>query len=285
MHPNIVIFQLPWIEWVVRVDAYPLAHLLAFLVMVTMTMRFYARDVGPPTKVPDVFLFGVPAALLGAHYLAGWTAGHPPRNPLESLAVHRFLGEWSAGSKSAYGGLLAGVAVGALVVWWHRLPFGRFFDAAAPSLAVGTAIARVGCFLGGCCYGRPTDSFLGIHFPEGHLGMAKLAQGDPRGLHPTQLYLAAAGLAIAVLLLTLRRRRDRRPGDLFLLGTALYAVTTFGIEFLRDDPGRWFYAGLSHSQWISIAILVVLFGTAMRRNQRRTPFRLVGPGPWLSGAR
>src|SRR5262249_11956286 len=152
-----------------------------------------------------------------------------------------------------------------LVAWWHRLPLGMLLDAAAPGLAVGAAIARLGCFLGGCCYGRPTGSFLGVHFPDGHLGMAKLPAGDPRGLHPTQLYLAAAGLCIAGVAMALRGGGDRRPGDVFRVGSALYAASTFAIEFLRDDPGRWFGAGLSHTQWISLAILLLLSGTAIRR--------------------
>src|SRR5690242_12239477 len=264
MHPTLAVFALPWVEWTVQVDAYPLAHLLAFVTMLTLTARRYARDVGPPAPVLDVFLVAVPAALLGAHYVAGWTSGHPARNPLDTLGVYRALDAWSSAGKSAYGGLVAGIGVAALAARMRRLPVGAFFDAAAPGLAVGAAIARVGCFLGGCCYGRPTASPLGVHFPGGHLGMAKLAAGDPRGLHPTQLYLAAAGLTIAAVLATVDGRH-RRSGDLFRLGAALYAATSLGIEFLRDDPGRWFAAGLSHSQWIGIAVLGVLSATLARR--------------------
>jgi phosphatidylglycerol:prolipoprotein diacylglycerol transferase len=264
MHPTLAVFALPWVEWTVQVDAYPLAHLLAFITMVTLTARRYARAVGPPAPVLDVFLVAVPAALLGAHYVAGWTSGHPARNPLDTLAVYRALDAWSSAGKSAYGGLVVGIGVAALTARLRSLPVGALFDAAAPGLAVGATIARVGCFLGGCCYGRPTASFLGVHFPDGHLGMAKLATGDPRGLHPTQLYLAAASLSIAAVLAIVDARR-RRPGDLFRLGAGLYAVTTLAIEFLRDDPGRWFAAGLSHSQWISLAVLGVLCATLARR--------------------
>src|SRR5438034_633051 len=99
-------------------------------------------------------------------------------------------------------------------------------------------------------------ALLGVRFPEGHPGMAKLLPGDPRGLHPTQLYLAASALGIGLLLLVLRRRGPGRPGHRFALAAALYAATTFAIEFLRDDPGRWFGLGVSHSQWISGAIFV-----------------------------
>ncbi|HLY39503.1 MAG TPA: prolipoprotein diacylglyceryl transferase family protein [Candidatus Binatia bacterium] len=264
MHPTLAVFALPWLDRTVQVDAYPLAHLLAFITMVTLTVRRYARDVGPPAPVLDVFLVAVPAGLLGAHYVAGWTSGHPARNPLDTLAVYRALDAWSSAGKSAYGGLVAGIGVAALAARVRRLPVGALFDAAAPGLAVGAAIARLGCFLGGCCYGRPTPSFLGVRFPDGHLGMAKLAAADPRGLHPTQLYLAAASVSIAVVLATVDARR-RRPGDLFRLGAGLYAATSLAIEFLRDDPGRWFAAGLSHSQWISLAVLGVLSATVARR--------------------
>src|SRR6202795_1230461 len=144
------------------------------------------------------------------------------------------------GGKSAYGGLLLGSAAGALAARLRGVPVARFLDTAAPGLALGACLTRIGCFLGGCCWGRPTASFLGVHFPDGHPGRDALAPGDPRGLHPTQLYLAAAALGIAVLLFVLRRRGPARPGVRFRCAAVLYAVTVFGIEFLRGDTGRWF---------------------------------------------
>ena len=251
MLPNLPVFQLPVLGWWVRIDSYSAAHLAALLVLVAVTLRLYARDIRPTSAALDPFLVGIPVAMLGARLLGGLTAhtrlpGHVWPGPSALWVGHR----------SAYGGMLAGVAAAALVARLRRLNVPRFLDAGAPGLAFATCLARLGCFLGGCCFGRPTASLLGVRFPEGHPGMAKLLPGDPRGLHPTQLYLAASALGIGLLLLVLRRRGPGRPGHRFALAAALYAATTFAIEFLRDDPGRWFGLGVSHSQWISGAIFV-----------------------------
>jgi phosphatidylglycerol:prolipoprotein diacylglycerol transferase len=274
MYPHFPVIQLHAIGTLVRIESYPAAHVIGLLVLVVMTLRLYARDVRPTATLLDPFLFGVPAAMLGASVLGSLTAG-------TWLPEHLSLAPsvlWT-GHRSAYGGLLAGVAVAALVARLRRIDVLCFLDAGAPGLAFATCCARIGCFLGGCCYGLPTASVLGVRFPDGHPGMAKLLPGDPRGLHPTQLYLAAAALAIGLVLLALRRRQWGRPGHRFALGAALYAATTFAVELLRDDPGRWFALGLSHTQWISIAIVLataVVLGRSPRFARRRTPAVAVG---------
>lgn len=259
MHPIVAAFHVPLLDWVVQLEAYPLTHFLALLVLVAVTLRLYVRDIGPSGPALDVLLVAIPAGMLGANLLAAWTTGQAPASPLPAPRW------WWMGGKSAYGGLLLGTAAGALVARLRGLSIARLFDAAAPGLALGACLARLGCFLGGCCWGRPTASFLGVHFPDGHPGRDALLPSDPRGLHPTQLYLAAAAFGIAVLLLVLRRRGPARPGRRFCSAAALYAATVFGVEFLRGDTGRWFGAGLSHSQWISLGIVAASLATAAWR--------------------
>src|SRR5262245_51196494 len=211
MHPVIAVFQLPFLDWVIELDWYPFMHLVAFGVLVGLTLWFYRRDVGPPLPALDALVVGVAAGLVGARVLGAWTAGDSLPNLLTSSPEH-----WWKGNKSAYGGLLAGIAAGSVTAWLRGVPLGRFLDAAAAGVALATVCARIGCFLGGCCYGVPTHSFLGVHFPEGHAGMEQLvAAGDPRGLHPTQLYLAGSALLIAAVVLAMRRRGVGRPGDRF----------------------------------------------------------------------
>jgi len=269
MFPNLVMFTLPYLEWVVQIRAYPTLHLLALVVLVVVTLRNSTRDIGPPWPVVDAFLIGVPAGMLGAVLLGGWTSGEAPRNPLE-LPIF-----WQIGNKAAYGGLLAGVAAGALTARLRGVPVRRLLDAAAPGLALAIVCARIGCFLAGCCYGAPTDSWLGVRFPDAHHAMREHV-GEALALHPTQLYLAGAALGSALLLLCLRRRRTA-PGTSFQLFVALYAASILLIEPLRADPDRYFLAGWSHSQWISAALLAGLLAAALWRRRAPRP-RLLAAG-------
>jgi prolipoprotein diacylglyceryltransferase len=103
-------------------------------------------------------------------------------------------------------------------------------------------------------------------FPFDHPGMLRLPRDEQWALLPTQLYLAAAALVILVVAIAVRRRRRARPGSVFAVAALLYALSTLVIEFLRADPGRRFAAGLSHNQWISLAILAAAcFAWPLRR--------------------
>ena len=106
-----------------------------------------------------------------------------------------------------------------------RLPLLSVLSAAAPALAIGHGIGRIGCFLVGDDYGKVSDLPWAVAFPEG------LPPTLDR-VHPTQLYEAIPLFAIGALLLTLRRKRtpDRRVFGTYLL---LVGGTRFLVEFLR----------------------------------------------------
>jgi phosphatidylglycerol:prolipoprotein diacylglycerol transferase len=110
---------------------------------------------------------------------------------------------------------------------------------------LGAAVGRVGCFLAGCCHGRPTDAAWGVRFPR--------LEGP---VHPTQLYDAAAALALG-LLLAWRWPRRRFAGEnigLLLVGYPLLRSLT---EFFRGDAERGAFGPLSTSQWLSVPLLLV----------------------------
>lgn len=113
---------------------------------------------------------------------------------------------------------------------------------------------RIGCFLAGCCYGKPTGFFAGVTFTD-----ARCA-ADPKGvpLHPTQLYEAGFIFLVMLFLLAMRRRKHF-DGQLFLLYLICYAVGRFFIEYFRGDDQRGYVLGdmISHSQLIAIVILAV----------------------------
>lgn len=153
------------------------------------------------------------------------------------------------GGLSFHGGLIGGTVAGIALIRRRGLSVPRMIDLLAPSIALGYAITRIGCFLNGCCYGAPTESGWGVHFP----GL------DPAlAYHPTQLYDAALTMVIFGLLLAVRGRL-RRPGHLFLLYLILMSAARFGIEQLRRGASAEVLgplAPLTYAQAASIAIAV-----------------------------
>lgn len=180
-----------------------------------------------------------------------------------------------------YGGFIVGTAA---VVWTmrrRRMPLWDTLDAAAPALALGYGIGRIGCFLVGDDYGRPTDLPWGVAFQNGlppttawHLrrefGIAIPADvpgAELLKVHPTQLYETAAALVIWLVALRLMRTR-RRSGGVALPVFALLAVERFLIEFLRAKDDR-FLGPFTLAQAISVAVLVA--AAVLARTRLRAP--------------
>lgn len=152
-----------------------------------------------------------------------------------------------------YGGLIAAFLVAMWYIRRHRLPVWTTTDMFAPGIALGHAIGRLGCFLAGCCFGRPTRVPWAVTFSD---PFAASNVGTPLGvpLHPTQLYEAGAELVIMGLLLATERRGRYFPGRTFWLYVLLYSISRFVIEFYRGDE-RGMLWGISTSQFISLVLL------------------------------
>ena len=192
-----------------------------------------ARRMGYASNLAFVGLLG---GLVGAKLL--WVAEHRGEEPVLALLTSR-------GGLSWFGGLVGGVGVGLLVVLHRRWPLVPLLAAAAPAIALGQALGRVGCFLVGDDYGLPTSLPWGVAFPRG------LPPTLVR-VHPTQLYEAAFLGTLALLLLRWRARgtRDR----LLLARYALLAgVFRFGLEFVRTNVRV--AGGLTVAQYASIGLL------------------------------
>jgi phosphatidylglycerol:prolipoprotein diacylglycerol transferase len=183
------------------------------------------------------------------------------------------------GGVSAYGGFLGGLIGVAVYLAKKRVSLAAVGDAAAPALAAGTVLTRIGCYLYGCDFGAPLSSAapsllkrLGT-FPRWHYDNLQvygspafahhvdrygLARDAPASLpvHPTQLYEALAALALLGLSLVLLRRRGF-PGQVILVTAMGYGVLRFLIEYLRDDPERGEAFGFSSAQLISLALVPI----------------------------
>jgi phosphatidylglycerol:prolipoprotein diacylglycerol transferase len=188
---------------------------LGALVGIWLFGRELARS-GLPEDASNAAVAGVLGGLVGAKLL--WTVEHVGDGPVLSLLLSR-------GGMSWFGGLVGGVTAGLFVMRRQHLPIVQALAAATPALAVGHAIGRIGCFLVGDDYGRPSDLPWAVAFPEG-------LPPTTDHVHPTQLYEMAALLVLAVVLIRWRRRR---VPDVIVLGRyfLIAGAIRFAIEFVR----------------------------------------------------
>lgn len=148
-----------------------------------------------------------------------------------------------------YGGLVGGAVGGLIYVRATKRPLGLYADISACFVPLFHAFGRVGCFLGGCCFG--VESRFGFVFTRSPL---EVANGVRR--FPVQLLESALNLLLFWLLDRLRRRGVLR-GRLLGLYFVLYAVIRFADEFLRGDALRGSALGLATSQWVSLVMFAV----------------------------
>jgi phosphatidylglycerol:prolipoprotein diacylglycerol transferase len=169
-----------------------------------------------------------------------------------------------------YGGFLGALAACALFFRAHpKLPAWKTADAAAPAIALGQAIGRIGCFMAGDDYGGFTTLPWGVAFTDQD---AAQIGGAPLGvrLHPVQLYESAVCLVLFVFLVWLGKRK-KFDGQVILGYTLLYAAARFVLEFFRGDADRGFVFGglLSTSQLIAVILIPAALVLWMRRQSRR----------------
>jgi phosphatidylglycerol:prolipoprotein diacylglycerol transferase len=260
--------------------------LLAFL-SAGWILRSEMRRKGQEEDVAwDILFAAVLGGILGAKlYFVLLNFPHLLQDPAAALL--------SRGGLVWYGGLLGGLG---LVVWMVRrrgLSLPTVADSAAPALALGYAVGRVGCFLVGDDWGRPTGSWVGIRFPQGtpptrvdiiqrefgiQVDPELIARfGDVVPVHPTQLYEVALSLLIFAFLWS-QRTRVQRAGWIFLLWLSLAGAERFLVEFFRAKDDR-FLGPLTLAQLISILLMTVgVFGLSRLRGGSASNPPLEGEG-------
>lgn len=149
--------------------------------------------------------------------------------------------------------VFGGIMGGALTIWAYckikKMDFLAYLDLMIPSVALAQGFGRIGCFLAGCCYGKETDSFLGITFTN-----SDYAPNNVK-LLPSQLIMSAGDFVIAAILL-LYAKKNPSKGKTSALYLMLYSVGRFFVEFTRNDD-RGAVGALSTSQFIGIFIFIV----------------------------
>jgi phosphatidylglycerol:prolipoprotein diacylglycerol transferase len=234
------------------------AAYLAGLQMAVVRARHAGLD---GAKVMDFGIYLIIAALVGAKLaLVIVDFSYYRANPREILSLARAGGVF-------YGGLVAALVVGLLLVKRYRLPVWKTGDLIAPGVALGHVIGRMGCLMAGCCYGRPTTVPWAITF---HNPLASLNLGTPLDvpLHPRQMYHAGAELILLIALLTTEKRGKPFAGRTFWLYMLLYAISRYIIEIYRGDERGIFFSTFSTSQLVSIVIVPVSVFMLWRLHKR-----------------
>ena len=215
------------------------------IVVCLLVFMFYTKKKNMDPKAQNFFYFTAIGAIVVGYLFAALFQ-----------AVYDYIEDPSKGFKfggiTFLGGLIGGVG-GFLAIYFifgrkkYKDSFPRLLQVAPCCILIAHAFGRIGCFFAGCCYGKETDSFLGVKFP-----------GLPNPVHPTQLYEAAfLFLLFAFFTYLVMKKKDQHNLGLYFV---LYGVFRFAIEFLRGDDRGKFIGVLSPSQfWSIVMILIGLF--------------------------
>lgn len=191
------------------------------------------------------------------HWDAAVQACRPPAEP-DCLAVLRF-----SGGLTYYGGFIGAAVAAYFLLKRDRFPFFRAADMAGMVVPFGLGFGRLGCTLGGCCFGRPFHGAWALVFPphspavdkQWQMGLLDATSHPSLPVHPTQLYEAFGAFVISAVLVFFVHGRKRYDGHVFVLFVTLYAALRFFLEFFRADD-RGTLLGLSTSQFLGAALVV-----------------------------
>lgn len=255
MHARVspILFHVP--RWGVAVPAYEFCIVLAVVVGQVVGPRLAARLEGlDASRVRWALLVLAVPAVAGArlHFLA--VSGRLPSLLSDPLEIVRL-----EGGMHAPGAFIAILLTVPLAARWIGVSVGRLADALTPTVALGIAIARVGCFLAGCCYGKPCTWpwCFTLH-----------TLVPPAAVHPFPLYLASGAILIGAYSLA-SYRAPHRPGAVALRALFAFAALSAGLEVLRADYfSRVYWGPLPQLTWMSAAVAALAGATLLAQRRR-----------------
>src|SRR6185436_11281996 len=219
------------------ISTFGLMMATAFLVGSWITAR-RMKEVGlDPDLATTLLVYVMLGGILGSKLYFAIDVSIREGRPFTELLFARDGITW-------YGGLILGTVVGAIGARIHGVSVVQLMNCVAPAVAVGQALGRVGCFLVGDDYGKPSDLPWALAFPVG------APPTDPGvRVHPTQIYEILWLLPVAFVLW---KRRDKSP---FLFGEYLVAngIGRLAIETLRVNPRV--FAGLTEPQIVGLCLI------------------------------
>ncbi len=243
-------------------------------VSATLLANYRATRAGfAPETIWDLTLWFLIAGVGGARI--NYLLRHPDRvfEKCQTAGDYLIAAVWLPdGGLVFFGGLIACVVVYGLFCQVRKLPAWKLGDLIVPSVFLGMAFGRIGCFLYGCCFGDQCDLPWAVEFPADSVPFqAQIQRGflsadatSSLPIHPTQLYSMIDGFLLCLLTLAYYPLRCR-DGSVVTLALLTYPVTRFLIERLRGDEGGLWGTSLTGAQWICLALLAGGIGLAITR--------------------
>lgn len=218
-----------------NVDSYPLMCLIGAAAALCISLRLSRIFQLRVSKIFLLYLSGICSGIIGA----------ATTYALVTYSAEELMSAIRTGSLRLglvfYGGLITGSAFTYLIARLLRLDTKAYTRAIIPAVPAGHAFGRIGCFLSGCCYGKPSM------------------------IMPVQLLEAVCLVLIACALVYIAVRRKTNIVIAYLL---LYCPVRFALEFMRGDSSRGFFLFFSTSQWISLALLTGAALYILKRKHR-----------------
>ena len=217
------------------VPAFFFMIMIAALAATFVAVKFAKKEGLSEVAILDMAIIAVIVSIIGsrAFHILFEAPGYYLENPI------RVFYFWQGGFVSL------GAFIGSIIGWIlylkiKKLPATRYLDIGALVAPIIIFFVRVGCLMTGCCYGKPTDSFLGIRFTDP--GSTAYVYYPGIALYPTQIFnMINACIMFGVLYLVYKKRSFYgQVGAAFLI---YYGVTRFIIEFFRGDEDRGLYFG------------------------------------------
>jgi phosphatidylglycerol:prolipoprotein diacylglycerol transferase len=253
-------FQLRW---------YGLMYIVAFgVVYLLLRHRLRTEGLGYSTEqIQDYLFWVILGVMLGGRlgYVLFYDPGYFLAHPLQIFLPFEFRGGFrftGIAGMSYHGGMIGALAASYGYCRRRGLAFGDFADFVAPAVPLGYTFGRIGNFINGELFGRPTDVPWGMYFPMDPTGQLR---------HPSQLYEAAGeGLLLFALLWSLRRPLAGRQALLavYLMG---YGLVRFVIEYFREPDAHLGFVWFTFSMGQVLCALMVLAGALLLALRRRPP--------------
>ncbi len=241
----------------VKIHTYGFFVAVAFYLGIYIACRGADRVGVDREKIMDLSFVILIASILGARlfYVAAYFDDFRGNIP-EMFKI------WNGGLVF-YGGFLSAVVSAIVYIRKNKLPIWKVGDIAAPALALGHAVGRIGCFFSGCCHGRACDLPWAVTFGS-PLSLAPV--NIP--LHPVQIYSSAANLMIFFMLVVLSRKKSF-DGQVFWVYALVYGIVRSLLELLRgDDRGGFLFDTFSVSQCIGLSMALMGLVMILRLSRR-----------------